>query len=189
MRFRGNAAHAREAAIERHLPLVHSVARRYARSGEPVDELIGAGTIGLGQAVDRFGAKRGMDFSTLAVRAIDDEIRRHLQDRGEYDRQVMAAASKSVSETKAAGGGACLIGIPRSLHAELMQAAQRENISLNALVARTLASAVGPQPRPADPNATRARWATVALAANFVIVALAAIVGIVLLIVAWTHGA
>jgi RNA polymerase sigma factor (sigma-70 family) len=187
MRFRGNAAHAREAAIERHLPLVHSVARRYARSGRPAEELIGAGTIGLGQAVDRFGAERGLDFSTLAVRAIDDQIRRHLQDRGEYDPQAMAAASEPHAE-RPAGDGACLIGIPRSLHAELMLAAQREHISLNALVARTLASAVGPRQEPGGPNPARARWATVALAANFAIVAVAAIVGIVLLIVAWTHG-
>jgi hypothetical protein len=101
---------------------------------------------------------------------------------GEYDPQGMAAASTPQAERQSVDGSACLIGIPRSLHAELMRAAEREHVSLNALVARTLAEAVE------EPSPAPARWTSLALAANFAIVALAAIVGIVLLILAWTHG-
>jgi hypothetical protein len=104
---------------------------------------------------------------------------------GEYDPQAMAAASTPQAERESGDGGACLIGISRSLHAELMLAARRERVSLNALVARTLATAVEESARA---NPAPARWTKLALAANFAIVALAAIVGIVLLILAWTHG-
>ena len=41
--------------------LVRSVARRYARGGEPVEDLVQVGAIGLIKAVDRFEPARGSD--------------------------------------------------------------------------------------------------------------------------------
>ena len=61
--------------------LVHSVARRYARGGEPVDDLVQVGAIGLIKAVDRFEPARGSDLRAVAVPAIEGEIRHHLRDR------------------------------------------------------------------------------------------------------------
>src|SRR3954454_21523354 len=72
---------ARGRVIEEHLPLVESVARRYVASGEPVEDLVQAGAIGLIKAVDRFEPSRGLALSTLAVPAIEGEIRHHLRDR------------------------------------------------------------------------------------------------------------
>jgi len=61
--------------------LVRSVARRYARRGEPVDDLVQVGAIGLIKAVDRFEPDRGNELKTMAVPAIEGEIRHHLRDR------------------------------------------------------------------------------------------------------------
>jgi RNA polymerase sigma-B factor len=71
----------REQLIEQHLPLVRFFARRYAGRGEPLDDLVQAGSIGLVNAVDRFDPARGVAFSTYAAPTIVGEIRRHFRDR------------------------------------------------------------------------------------------------------------
>ena len=71
----------RAALIEQHLPMVRYFARRYANRGEPMDDLLQAGSIGLIKAVDRFDPGRGLEFSTYAAPTILGEIRRHFRDR------------------------------------------------------------------------------------------------------------
>ena len=70
----------RDALVETHLPLVRHLARRYAERGEPMEDVIQAGTIGLIQAVDRFEPDRGVAFSTYAVPTVVGAIRRHFRD-------------------------------------------------------------------------------------------------------------
>ncbi len=72
---------ARERLVRRHLPLVRAVARRYARRGEPLDDLVQVGSIGLIAAVDRFDPDRGGNFLAFALPHIAGEIRKHLRDR------------------------------------------------------------------------------------------------------------
>jgi RNA polymerase sigma-B factor len=317
--------------IEEHLPLVQSVARRYAGSGEPVEDLVQAGAIGLIKAVDRFEPKRGLALSTLAVPAIEGEIRHHLRDRAplvraprpvrELDARLRAAETElrragrdtpTTDELAAAVGaprqavlealaarsavtpaqlpevqdrhdnhddsharvilargwpalhprerrvlelryfedltqaqiarelklsqahvsrliegalqrlrtelgvevagpetraysapamaseapqgeerythsGRILVRMPKSLHAELAEAAEREGVSLNSLITTALSRAVvardGDDPHRA-PAPSGARWSSVALAANFAVVGLLVLVAIVLLVVA-----
>jgi RNA polymerase sigma-B factor len=71
----------RAALIERHLPLVRSIARRFAGAGEPLDDLVQVGAIGLIKAVDRFDPARGTPLEPYAAAAISGEIRHHLRDR------------------------------------------------------------------------------------------------------------
>lgn len=71
----------RERLVEAHLPLVQSVARRYASSGESLDDLVQVGAIGLVKAGNRFDPERGVTFAAFAAPAIEGEIRRHLRDR------------------------------------------------------------------------------------------------------------
>jgi RNA polymerase sigma-B factor len=71
----------RDRQIERHLPLVRALARRYATSGEPLDDLVQVGAIGLIKAVDRFDPTREIPFELYAGAAIAGEIRHHLRDR------------------------------------------------------------------------------------------------------------
>ena len=71
----------RERLIERHMPLVRSLARRYAGRGEPLEDLVQVGAIGLIKAVDRFDAARGVQLSTYATPTILGEIKRHFRDK------------------------------------------------------------------------------------------------------------
>ena len=71
----------RAALIERHLPLVTFMARKFADRGEPLDDLIQVGTIGLIKAIDRFEISKGFEFSTFATPTIVGEIKRHFRDK------------------------------------------------------------------------------------------------------------
>ena len=64
------------------MPLVISIARRYDHCGEPLEDLVQVGAIGLLQAIDRFDPKRGAQLSSFAIPTIEGEIRRELRDRG-----------------------------------------------------------------------------------------------------------
>jgi RNA polymerase sigma-B factor len=71
----------RDAIAERFLPLVHSLAGRYARGSEPMDDLVQVGSIGLLNAIDRYDPDNGTAFSSFAVPTIVGEIKRHFRDR------------------------------------------------------------------------------------------------------------
>lgn len=77
----GATSEARRLAIEQHLPLVHAVARRFAHRGEPLEDLVQVGAVGLIKAVDRFDPTRGVTLGAYAAPTIAGEIRRHLRDR------------------------------------------------------------------------------------------------------------
>jgi RNA polymerase sigma-B factor len=80
----GSPAHrsARDELIALHLPLVEHCARRFRNRGEPHEDLVQVGTIGLLKAVDRFDAERGVEFSTYATPTVIGEIKRHFRDKG-----------------------------------------------------------------------------------------------------------
>jgi RNA polymerase sigma-B factor len=77
----GDAA-AREALVERFLPLARQLARRYQRGGEPLDDLVQVASLGLLKAIDRFEPDRPTAFSSFAVPTILGELKRHFRDRG-----------------------------------------------------------------------------------------------------------
>ncbi len=72
----------RDELVTMHLPLVHHLARRFRDRGEPHDDLVQVGTIGLIKAVDRFDPERGVEFSTYATPTVLGEIKRHFRDKG-----------------------------------------------------------------------------------------------------------
>ncbi|NPC96132.1 RNA polymerase sigma factor SigF [Nocardioides sp. zg-DK7169] len=73
---------ARNALVHLHLPLVEHCARRFRNRGEPFEDLVQVGTIGLIKSVDRFDLDRGVEFSTYATPTIIGEIKRYFRDKG-----------------------------------------------------------------------------------------------------------
>ena len=67
----------RNRLIEKNLPLVRALARRYVTQTESFDDLVQAGTIGLIKAVDGFRPERGRNLAAYAVPTIVGELRRH----------------------------------------------------------------------------------------------------------------
>jgi RNA polymerase sigma-B factor len=94
---------AREALVQRFLPLARQLARRYQRGGEPLDDLIQVASLGLLKAIDRFEPDRATAFSSFAVPTILGELKRHFRDRGwsvrvPRDLQEMAVRVDRVTE-------------------------------------------------------------------------------------------
>src|SRR5215212_4913082 len=73
---------ARDDLVHLHLPLVEHCARRFRNRGEPFEDLVQVGTIGLLKSIDRFEAARGVEFSTYATPTIIGEIKRYFRDKG-----------------------------------------------------------------------------------------------------------
>jgi RNA polymerase sigma-B factor len=73
---------ARDGLVRLHLPLVEHCARRFRNRGEPLEDLVQVGTIGLIKSIDRFDLERGVEFSTYATPTIIGEIKRHFRDKG-----------------------------------------------------------------------------------------------------------
>ncbi|MBW3609570.1 MAG: SigB/SigF/SigG family RNA polymerase sigma factor [Actinobacteria bacterium] len=73
-------ARARAALVERYMPLARSLARRYERAGDPLDDLLQVASVGLIKAIDRFDTRRDIAFSSYAVPAIVGEIKRYFRD-------------------------------------------------------------------------------------------------------------
>ena len=113
------------------------------------------------------------------------------------------AALRSVAVTeRSSHSGRLLLRMPRTLHAELAHAAQREGTSLNQLIVRLLSRSLGVSDEPVGEEALKAsrgrdgrvarrrgsRGLRVALAINLAVVILAGAIAVALLIVAWRGG-
>jgi RNA polymerase sigma-B factor len=118
----GGDRSARTQVIEENLPLVHSLARRFSRPLEPIDDLVQVGAIGLIKAVDGFREERGRDLGAYAVPTIVGELRRHV-------REHAALSSVTALEQETVDGGS------RS-QAELSEARELVRAALGALSPR-----------------------------------------------------
>jgi hypothetical protein len=80
-----------------------------------------------------------------------------------------------------------MLRMPQSLHTELAEAAEREEVSLNQFITNTLAASMRwhaeGEAAPPPP-----RWLPAALVTNIVVVVIAGVIALVLLIVAWQQG-
>jgi RNA polymerase sigma-B factor len=77
----GRDPSARERLVELNTELVQFIARRFADRGEPLEDIVQVGFLGLIQAIERFDPDRENEFSSFATPTIMGEIRRHFRDR------------------------------------------------------------------------------------------------------------
>ena len=115
-----------------------------------------------------------------AAAAVREEIDRWTRNARAEGREVPppgAAASHS---------GKLLVRMPRSLHAELVRASEREGTSLNAYIVAALASSVAwrRSTQAEQRSGPEARGLSLALTANLVVLAVAALIAVALLITA-----
>src|SRR5688572_31386593 len=72
----------REKLVEQFIGLVEFLARRFRNRGEPIEDLIQVGSVGLLKAIDRFDLEREVEFSTYATPTIVGELKRYFRDKG-----------------------------------------------------------------------------------------------------------
>jgi len=92
----------RDDIVAQHLYLVQAVAKKFVGMGEPYEDLVQEGTMGLINAVDMYDAERGIKFSTYATHLVTGHIRHYLRDRGRIIRQPAWVQELSGKITKAA---------------------------------------------------------------------------------------
>ena len=73
---------ARDRLVMDHLSLVRRLCRRFYRLGEPMDDLVQVGTIGLIKAIKKYDPERGNNFVSFAVPVIVGEIKNYFRDHG-----------------------------------------------------------------------------------------------------------
>ena len=71
----------RNELVEEHRWLAQHCARRFARKGEPLDDLVQVATVGVLKAVERFDPAFGVVFTTFAMPTVMGELRRHFRDK------------------------------------------------------------------------------------------------------------
>jgi RNA polymerase sigma-B factor len=97
---------AREELAARHDALARGCALRYAKSSEPLEDLIQVARLGLLKAIDRYDADREVAFSSYAYPTILGEIKRYFRDkswgihvsRGMQERASRVFATKDAIE-------------------------------------------------------------------------------------------
>jgi RNA polymerase sigma-B factor len=70
----------RDEIVRRFMPLARSLALRYRRRSESIDDLVGVANLGLVKAIDGYDPDHGTPFTAYAVPTILGELRRHFRD-------------------------------------------------------------------------------------------------------------
>jgi RNA polymerase sporulation-specific sigma factor len=82
--------------VERNLPLVSSISKKFLNRGYEYDDIFQIGCMGLVKAINNFNSSYNVQFSTYAVPMIMGEIKRFLRDDGliKVSRSLKYAARK-----------------------------------------------------------------------------------------------
>ena len=72
----------RDQLVAEHLPLVVRLCRRFQHLGEPMDDLIQVGAIGLIKAIDKYDPEKGNTLAAFAIPVVVGEIKNYFRDHG-----------------------------------------------------------------------------------------------------------
>jgi RNA polymerase sigma-B factor len=72
----------REQLVRGYESLVHFLARKFQNRGEPLEDIVQVGFLGLIKAIDRFDPDLGNEFTTFATPTVAGEIKRYFRDKG-----------------------------------------------------------------------------------------------------------
>lgn len=72
----------RDGLVADHLPLVRRLCSRFSNCGEPMEDLVQVGSIGLLKAIGKYDPDRGSEFIAFAVPVIVGEIKNYFRDHG-----------------------------------------------------------------------------------------------------------
>src|SRR5439155_572828 len=71
----------REQLVPGYESLVYFLARKFQNRGEPLEDIVQVGFLGLIKAIDRFDPDLGNEFTTFATPTIAGEIKRYFRDK------------------------------------------------------------------------------------------------------------
>jgi RNA polymerase sigma-B factor len=72
----------REQLVGAYHDFVYFLARKFQNRGEPLDDIVQVGYLGLIKAIERFDPDLGFEFTTFATLTVAGEIKRHFRDKG-----------------------------------------------------------------------------------------------------------
>src|SRR5512135_1451203 len=72
----------REQLVESYHDFVYFLARKFQNRGEPLDDIVQVGYLGLIKAIERFDPDLGYEFTTFATLTVAGEIKRYFRDKG-----------------------------------------------------------------------------------------------------------
>jgi RNA polymerase sigma-B factor len=151
----------------------------------------------------------GMSQGALARRAEGAlaKLRTELEGRAFEDTQAVTrpeslpngavepapATPTATAKERSGHSGRLMLRMPQSLHADLAEAAEREEVSLNQFITNALSAAVGWHTEGGElPAASQApeppRWLPAALVTNIIVIVIAGAVALALLVIALTQG-
>jgi RNA polymerase sigma-B factor len=170
----------------------------FLRFIEDLDRKEVAGRLGISES--QLGRRTRAALAKLRAELEEDGLQRAATEEPAAATPPAEPASATPKPAKPGGhSGRLLLRMPRTLHDDLADAAERADLSLNRFITTTLTAAIQGQPTAPGERNERSeaselearevpRWLPAAIVANIVVVAVAAVVAVVLLVIAWQNG-